>query len=307
MKLATAAVWAAAVLAPLYAQEYFPIQPGNEWVFRGSRFHETRIVSVGDSAIFDGQTYYSVTGFTSERHWLRNPGDGSVLEYDTNTMRSRPFLSLQYAEGQTFPVHLPPCNQQAVIAGKGKALTTPAGDFADVVEVRYPNPTCADAGIEEDHFAANVGPVKRVTTSFAGPVTLELVYAKVGGVVTLAPAAESAFGIGVVPPAGANDALFVRLTLKNGGAEPVVLDYRSGQEFDFRIRNAAGDVIYVWSSDKLFPAMIQTIRVEKEKTWAASFVVPKGLAPGKYSIEGYLTTAGPQNFVARTEFQVPAE
>lgn len=297
------AVWA--LLAPLYAQEFFPIQPGNEWVFRGSRYNQTRVISVGDSAIFDGQTYYAVSGFTSERHWLRNPGDGSVLEYDTNTMSARPFLSLQFGDGQTFPVQLPPCNEQAVITGKGKALTTPAGDFANVVEVRYPNPTCADAGIEEDFFAANVGPVKRVETSFAGPVTYELAYAKVGGSVTLASKSESGFAIAVVAPSTPTDALFARLTLKNGGPEPVVLNYRSGQEFDFIVSNEAGEVLYVWSSDKLFPAVIQTIRVEKEKTWATSFAVPSGLRPGKYVLEGYLTTANPQNFRAKTEFQVP--
>ncbi|BDC50698.1 hypothetical protein F183_A30140 [Bryobacterales bacterium F-183] len=303
MKL-TYAFWA--LLAPLYAQEYFPIQPGNEWVFRGSRFEQTRVISVGESATFDGQTYYAVTGVTPERHWLRNPGDGSVVEYDTNTMTARPFLSLQYGEGQSFPVQLPPCNQQAVIATKGRGLVTPAGDFANTVEVRYPNPSCADAGIEQEFFAANVGPVKRVETSFAGPVTYELAYAKVGGVLTLTSKSESSFGIGVVPPAATGDgALFVRLTLKNAGPEPVILNYRSGQEYDFRVRNAAGEVIYVWSSTRLFPAVIQTIRVEKEKTWATSFTVPGGLRPGKYSIEGYLTTVEPQNFVARTEFQVP--
>src|SRR5439155_8516402 len=52
-----------------------------------------------------------------------------------------------------------------------------------LVELQYKTSTCADAGDLTEQYAANIGMVRRVTQSIAGPRQYDLIHAKVGGIV----------------------------------------------------------------------------------------------------------------------------
>src|SRR6266540_2699897 len=56
-------------------------------------------------------------------------------------------------------------------------------------------------------------------------------------------------------PAGG--AMGIRLTLRSTGPDPLILNFPSGQSFDFKICNDKGDVVYTWSANKVFALIIR--------------------------------------------------
>jgi len=284
----------AAASAAVLAQDYFPLQTGNQWVFRGTRFGQTRIVEVGEVRAFGGAEYFQVRGMAQDGpRWLRKNRDGAVVEFDQSSNAERPFLALQLAAGERFDTSIHECNKTGMIASREAKLSIPGvGDFSNAVEVEYQITNCADFGFTNDFFIPDVGPVKHVETSFAGPVTYELVYARVNGFLTLAQP-ETSFALSVVSPIPSEGRIVARMTVRNGNAkEPLRLNFTSSQVFNLEVRDAAGEVVYNWASDKLFLAALQSIDVQSEKNWLVDFEVPNGLRPGTYTVEAYLTVSG---------------
>lgn len=288
-------ILAAAVIAsaaPTFAQNFFPLQVGNQWLFRGSRFGQTLQVEVTDARKFDGNEYFAVTGFGSERRWLRHADDGSLVEFDLNTNSIRPFLNFQFPEGLRFATSLNDCTKTALIESRQARVKTPAtGDRADALQVRYVDSPCADAGVEADFFLAGVGPVKHVETSFAGMVTYELVYARVGDFLTLSQP-ETSFSVSTPSPIFSNSPIVARLNIRNGGSEPLRLEFDSGQIYNLVLSDADGNVVYNWMAGRLFIAVLQSITVTTEKNWLVDFTPPGPMKPGRYTLEAYLTTSG---------------
>jgi hypothetical protein len=289
----------------LFAQDYFPLQKGNQWAFRGSRLQPSMVVEVVDSAEFEGQEYFGVAGLSGGRakRWLRKTAEGALVEYDMQSNSTRPFLALQSPEGERFPANVDECNKAAVIRSKASKVSVPAGSFDNAEEVQYLESNCADAGVVKDYFVPDLGLVKREETSFAGPVIYELVYARINGFISIGQP-ETAFSLSAVAPVRTDGKITARLTIRNGGPAPLVLHFTSGQIFNFEVINAAGETVYYWAADKLFPAIIQDITVETEKNWLVEFTVPNGMRPGKYKLEGYLTTAPTQPYRASIEIEV---
>lgn len=59
--------------------------------------------------------------------------------------------------------------------------------------------------------------------------------------------------VGVYPEAViADDSIEMKLTITNSTKEPVTINYNSGQHFDFKLFDAEGNSLYVWSADKMF-------------------------------------------------------
>ncbi len=280
-----------AALSSVFAQDYFPLQTGNQWLFRGSRFGQTLTIEVGESAKFDGVDYFAVTGFSPDRRWLRRADDGSILEYDENAKAVKPYLSPQYPEGQRFVADVGPCNQAAVVQSRNSKIFIPAGGgFDNALEIRYVDSQCADAGIETDFFLPDVGPAKRVETSFAGPVTYDLVYARVNGAAVLTQD-EVSFSVSTPSPIFDSSPVFVRMTIRKGGPQPLRLDFSSGQIFNVELTDSDGVTVYNWMIGRLFIAQTQNIYVNGEKNWLLEFTPPGGLKPGFYTLDAYLTTA----------------
>jgi hypothetical protein len=153
------------------------------------------------------------------------------------------------------------------------------------------------------YFVPGVGPVVYETSSFAGPVRWELVYARAGS--TAAEAAQIGFTTALDAPtyeAGDVVHMQVRLTLRNTHLKPVTLLFPSSQRYDLRVWNDKRETVYTWSADKLFAQVVGQEVVSGERTFTFTADVPN-LPPGRYVAEGFLSTAA-REYVGVVGFEV---
>ncbi|QSR87610.1 proteinase inhibitor [Candidatus Methylacidiphilum infernorum] len=87
--------------------------------------------------------------------------------------------------------------------------------------------------------------------------------------------------------------LRIVLTVVNNGRRTYTFSFPDSQRFDFRIRNASGQIIYVWSEDKEFLPIVGTTALNPNDSLTYSEVVAledldQPLTPGTYWIESIL-------------------
>jgi hypothetical protein len=282
--------------------DYFPLHVGNQWVYRatGRTAGEPRTIEVTG---FEsrGPRQYAVWRSFEGAVLLRTADDGTIYAFDSAANAESIYSA--FTEGATFERSPDPCRQTARVQSARVRYSGPVGEFDNALEIVFTPGSCADAGITREVYLPWIGLVQRTYTTIAGPLTYDLIYARVGGVTVLS-AAEVSFGISL----GAStyrpgDPVIARLTLRNTTGRPLRLTFNSGQIFDLRIRNERDEVVYVWSADKLFPQVIQMIDVTAEKNWVATATPPQ-LPPGKYVVEAWLTTAGPRVYTASAGFEI---
>lgn len=93
------------------------------------------------------------------------------------------------------------------------------------------------------------------------------------------------------------------LNITNAGAQPIRLDFNSGQRFDVSVTDADGAEVWRWSADRSFIQVLGSETVEPggtltyEAEWA-------GAAPGTYRATG-LVTASNRDIRQEVEVQVP--
>jgi len=290
---------------------YFPLHVGDQWVYRtaGAGSAQPVVLEVVGAQDLNGYTYFLTNGFGLDAAYLRMSSDGVLYSYDPVARIESPWVDFGRSEGESYKTTMDTCSPEATVQTKSYKAELPIGTFSNLLRITY-KPSCADAGIEEELYLPYIGLVRRTRTTFAGPRTLELVYARIAGV-TVVGAPESSIGLTVdksvyvvsglraQPP----EPLLARLTLRNTGGAPLRLTYPDGQEFDLLLRDAKGNIVYRWSSDKGFT---QSVRVEDfsgERNRAVSIplVDTKGnvLAPGNYVLEALLTAMPPAAFRAQ--------
>jgi hypothetical protein len=291
-----------------FAQSYLPLATGNQWIFRSNRFGQTLSIEVGAPRVIDGAEYFAVTGFSHPNavRWLSQADDGALVEYLEDQKRTRPFLALRTPVGVRFDANVDDCSRSATVTARDAKLSlAAAGDFSNIATVKYSDTTCADAGIDTDYFLPDVGLVKRVEITFAGPLTYELAYARINGFITLAQP-ETSFALSTPSPVREGSRIFARMTVRNGGPAPLKLSFASGQRFNLELTEAAtGRVIYNWASDKSFIQLAETLSIDREKNWVVDFPTPEPLKAGSYILEAFLTTAeSAQRYRARVLLEV---
>lgn len=264
------------------APEYFPLTPGNQWVYRAA-IGEPLTVSVDRTETFNGTTYAVVKGLGAETP-LRQNEAGVLLAYDAATRTERVYVDFSAPVEQTFRSAAHPCNSTAVIADRDARERLPLGDFSGLIAVRYGGAVCADAGLTQDLFLPYVGLMRRTETTLAGPRRYELVYARINGVVMVSTP-ETGFA---VHAAVDGNRILARLTLRHTWPTPVRLEFSSGQEFDFTLKNEKGEVVYRWSDGRGFTQALMTYDVRLERNWSVQ--LPRPATPGRYVLEGWLTT-----------------
>jgi hypothetical protein len=297
----------ALITSALLAQTptYFPLQAGNSWVYRladdgGANGNVFRSISVMGCETINGREYFHVDYF-GRPIVLRTDPDGSIIEYSRESGAEQSWLSPQLPENSTFPTHIDNCTDSGAIVSRTAHVATSAGEFDNTVQVKF-HATCTDAGTTQQFYAPNVGLVRHEETSFAGPKAYELVYYHAG--TSTGSAQELSFTISLDRARyPANSVMGVRLTLRNTTPDPVTLHFPSGQSYDLKIINEQGGVGYTWSADKLFPMIVHDETVGPgEKTFA--FDAPlRGLPPGRYKAQAYLTTE-PLMFLGEGTFDI---
>ena len=301
---------------------YLPLAVGNSWTYaiEGRAASGTVTVRVTKSVETAGQQYFRLEGFTPQPALVRADSQGRLLEFRPDSGTEHLWYDFGAAEGTIWMPELPhACLGAAKLAFRHSDVAVPAGDFNDALVIRYGATNCADAGIQEEVFAPNVGLIRRTETTIAGPRSLALTEARVGSRVIRSSALSFSLSIdqpvyipNLMPPVTPDRAVPVmraRMTIRNTTNFPLRLDFSSGQRFDLVIRHSSGRNVYLWSATRLFTQETGTLELSPgEKTFSAE--IPLGqqagqpLPQGSYVAEAWLTTADPSAYRASVGFEI---
>lgn len=289
-------------LLPSFGADLLPLVSGNQWTYRDGS-GATRQITVGLPLVAGGQVYYRVRGYAAEPLWLRSDAAG-VYSFDEESARDRELL--RFSSGSLI-TPISGCNQTAESQRDRTAYQGPVGRFNGALEVRFQGLACPDAGFESDTYLENIGLMRRIEMTIAGPRTWELVYAKVGSL-TLEPGPRSSLSLSLEKPFIAVSAgepiklkATLRLTVADGGS--LRMNFNSSQRYDLAVRDANGTILHTWSSTVLFLAVTGTENFVGTQTWQIDSNVP-ALLPGQYQVEAWITSDSQRQLTIATPLQV---
>jgi hypothetical protein len=307
-------LWSFQLLPARAADFAYPLEPGNQWIYRSGSTGETWTVVAEAVEEFNGIQFTRLTGFPGGPVRLRLGAEGRLLAWDSSAGTEKLWVDLGAEEGDEFEPGTDPCNLRARVASRNADYSGPLGEFRDAIQISYAPGPCADAGITEESYVSSLGLVRRVLQTIAGPRAFDVVYVRLGGRVY---ASEPHAGSGLaldrtvyeIDPAKPIPPLTARLTIRNDHPEPLELQFPSGQIYDLRIENEGGETVFLWSAARLFIQALQTLAIERgERNYVITVPLVSGdgapLPAGSYGIEAWLTTSPPVRFRAAATFEI---
>ncbi len=301
----TTALFAVLLCPALFAQDYFPLGDGNYWTYRSDKSAETFTIAVGTPHQMNDQFYYSVKGYGVARSFLRRTAEGNLVQVDLETGAESPVTTFE--PGKQWESPLSGCQQSGEASPKRSEYAGPAGIFPAAQTVNYGPGACADAGFAEETYIENIGLVRRVVHTLAGPVQYDLVSARVG---KLTFSAGPSVVVRVSVPENslqrktAAEALRLQacLHIDTVSSIGVAVRFPTSQRYEMVFRNPAGAVVYRWSDGKGFTDAVgeetiggrRSYLIEGEIDAAAA----AGLEDGMYTIEAWLTTGDGPKFAS---------
>jgi hypothetical protein len=285
---------------------YFPLDTGNQWIYRvaeGRIPASPWVVEVTGTRTIGGNEYAVVTGFRQPWELLLRWAGQSLVFYDTASLRERPWADFSAPAGRGFPSNIDDCVQGATVAERGAKHKSPLGEHSGAVRLTY-EVTCADAGITEEVFLPGLGLSRRAYSTIGGPQVFELVYARIGASAAFSEPGYSFFltlNRAVYKPA---DDILARITLRNTAQQPLELVFPSGQDFDIAIRNEKGETVYQWSATRSFILAIRDLSFRGERNWVEPLRL--SLEPGAYTATATLAVEG-RRFESAVPFRVDRE
>jgi hypothetical protein len=284
----------------LSAADFLPLANGNFWTYRDAVTGSTFEVRVSTPYFLNGKVYHSLKGFSPQTILVRENEYGNIAMYDLEREQELLVTSFETSDvvGQ-FEAY----GRQCPASGKAQKdlveYTGPAGRW-NATEVKFQVYGCADAGELSELYVENVGMVRRVVNTFAGPRTFDLVEAHIGKQVVNA-GEIGRFTVSALP--GADSASWqVTLKVDPTPSSGFKVKFSSGQEYDLKLRDSDGTIVWTWSADKLFVAAEHTLH--SIGGWTAVVNVPHPITPADaraYVLEAYLTSApGEPRFAAAT-------
>lgn len=289
--------------------EYFPLHVGNQWVYRTQFAGQTNVhkMEISRQESFGGRPYVLLTGASGGDVWLRMSDDGTLYQYDPDTGGEKVRAAFATPPGGSYETAIDPCSGRAEVVTNEGTYKGPIGEVGGVFEVRYPTGNCADAGLESEQYGRWIGLLRSQSTTIAGPRVADLTYARIGGV-TVISTPEVAFGVSLDKAIYYGPEMIVRIFLRNTQPEPVKLVFPSGQRFDIAITDAAGNKVYHWSANRIFPQVQEEIPVSHEMNWVEVIrptdIEGGTIPPGQYTLEAWLTTQGGIRYLGRIGFEV---
>lgn len=270
--------------------DYFPLQVGNQWVYRstGAIPGQPLTIAVEGTRTVGGEEYFVVQMSPGEQLLLRyNPAGTLVFRADG---QEKPWVAFGANTGEAFATAIDPCNATAVIRTRNARVESPVGPAGNGLEVAYRPPAqCADTGLISETFVPWVGLVERRATTIAGEQVYRLIHVKVGNTVLTEP--DLAFSMSLDKAVyGPGERLTMRLSLRATEGRGIRLVMPSSQDYDLSIRDAEGRTVYTWSADKSFLAVIREFDVLGERSWLLVTPLP-ALPPGLYSATGRLASS----------------
>lgn len=301
---------------------YFPLETGNQWVYRCSGLcgDTLPVLSISKEAVYDGRHYWLFKGFSGGEAWLREDDQGVLWAYAPATGVENQWYAFLTAEGGSFATSVDPCSTSATLASRNYPFEGPAGSYPGSLRIVYPLGPCRDAGLSEEFFGRGVGLLRRTDTTIAGPRTYDLIYARTGGTTMVAQPElqfsltldRSVYTANLMPPIDPQTSIpqmTARLTLRNTTSQPLVLTFGSGQRYDLQLKNEGGEVVYRWSDGKMFTMAFGQERYGPGET---NYTIVnklsgkdgKPLPAGTYVAEGWITCSEPGPYRATVGFEV---
>lgn len=287
-----------AAIAFSQTPDYFPLQVGNQWVYRvtGRSATNSIVVEVTGQQTAGDHAYFTLRGFPSGQMLVRVAEDGKLAIFNPATNREETWVDFGAPQGSSFASAIDTCTQQGTLDSGSTHFEGPLGAFDNALVVKYSG-RCADAGLEKEVFLPWIGLVQRTETTIAGPLTYNLVYAALGGV-TFAAEPQLSFSLSV-----ANR--MARMTLRNTQTNPVAVAFPSGQDFDLVLKDQSGTEVYRWSAGKMFTQIFRNLQITGEKNWVA--VIPDSVPDGRYTAEAFLSTAPPGQYTASVAIELKSK
>jgi hypothetical protein len=296
----------------------YPLQIGNQWIYRSNQARDSTIWTVEAKAVdeFDGRHFTRLEGFPWGTTWLREAPDGKLLAWSAELEAERVWVDFGVPEDSEFPSIADPCAAFGKIVSYETRYWGPLGNFGNAVLVKYGPNACADAGLNREYYLPGVGLVHRAHLTIAGRSSFDLIYARIGGRTYLSEPHVS-FSLALdrsiyefkPDQSGADEVMTARLTVRNEHADPLRIQFPTGQIFDLTIRNDRGEAFYRWSDGQAFTQAEQVLElvgerndVIKVRLLESSSGAP--LPPGHYIAEGWLTTHSAQTFRAAVSFEI---
>ena len=295
--------------ASSFAADYLPLHPGNRWVYQTDA-GQTLEIRAGNQQLSAGdRTYTRLNGYAASGVWLRKNEIGNLFAYDDESAGEAGMTLFEYARGARFDSRLAFCPETLGEVHEKPVLVKLAdGAEREALRITYLNLGCADIGLTEELYVDNIGLVRRTVTTFAGPRTYNLVYARVGGL-TFSTGRTMTFSLGMdqvyfdrQSPADPVTPVF-RFELTDRSFRGVEVAAPFGNEFDFIIRDERGNQVYKWSDGRVFPAGFRTERYgDRSFEVSATLNLPDGV----YLVEGWLVDVNSPNrlFSSAVNFEI---
>lgn len=303
-RVLTIMIFAAALARTVAAADLLPLETGNYWTYREDRTGETFTLRVGQPVwMQSGKLYHYLIGYAGEAVLARVDETGNLLALDEEAGVENLLTGFGERDGRWWQAPRRRCAQQGQTQEKRTTHDGPGGRWQSVVEVKYRSSACADAGLISEQFAENIGMLRRVVTTIAGPRTFDLIHARIGTQI-IETNDRARFSVAVDQSMGLNH-LRVTLRLDIGLTPSIRLRFPSAQEFDVALRDATGRIVWQWSEGKFFDQAVREKLIGN--TWAQTVSIPRpaGDLDG-YTIEGWLTTAaGEPKFAATAPLPLP--
>lgn len=300
MKFLLLAILSASSL--LHAVDFFPLSPGNTWTLRSAAGAKYEVRVGFNLRAKDDQAFYHLTGYRSEGSWIRRDAKGQLLWLEPETEVAE--VLTRFEPGKDgYTTRLGACPQTARVHEE-RVDWGPVGKQLPALKIEYEG-GCPDNAITEELYLENIGLVRRVISTFTGPVTFELEQARVGNLLYLNEAG-ALFDMSLpsttlkLKEGEALTKVTLRLATRNG--EPIRLLYSSSQQHEFKLFNRAGELVWKWSQDRVFiPALSEDFVMDR--MWERNILI-EGVPPGEYTLEGSLTNSGPYRFASSMTIRI---
>lgn len=288
------------------AGDFFPLKEGNQWTYRDAASGHEFAVQVSRTLYFvNNHTYYMLRGFTPVQRMVRINEYGNLVYWDEELQADLILASFEIVPGASFQAYGRDCPEVGKTQEQRTAHQGPSGTWT-ALEIKYQVLACADAGDLAEQYTENVGMLRRVVKTIAGPRTYDLVHARLGSQV-ISAGSFGDFRISVLP-APQPRVWTATLRIQQSTPSPLTLHFPSGQEFDARLRDAGGNIVWTWSADKVFVQAEHSVRLNDD--WRADITVPQPTpadgAGRRYTLEAWLANAaGEPQFAAVATVEVP--
>lgn len=277
-----------ALSLPAQAASYFPLQEKNTWVYRQKGGSDTLTVRVGTPlAAVNGQIYYSLSGYATERLWVREAENGNLYYYNDETGGEALLTSFEVVDRAWFNAPFRPCEQEGQPQQNRRETLRFGNVKGSALPVLYRSFGCADTGVESEEYVENIGMTQRVVTTFAGPRVYELVSARLGDL-SITPAHSTRFQVEVEPIQTGQPRLSVTLRAVSNPNEPVRLVFPTSQDFEIVLRDEKGAEAYRWSNGQAFLPAIRERDLVGEMLFTTE-VALNDVPSGRYTLEAWIT------------------